>query len=74
MKIETKFFPGEIIWNIYNGKANKFTVEKVTTESRINGALEIQYYINIGTEKDYKPKIVDEKDCFATREELINSL
>jgi hypothetical protein len=74
MKIETKFNPGDTIWNIENGKATQFPIETVQIECRINGALKIQYFINIGTQKDFKCKIVDEKNCFATREELIDSL
>jgi len=74
MKIETKFNPGDIIWNIEDGKANQYPIEKVQAEMRKNEALVIEYYLNVGTEKDYKSKIAKEKDCFRTRAELMDNL
>jgi hypothetical protein len=73
MKIETKFDPTNTVWVIFNGKATQFNINSIKTDSSLN-TTQVQYFLNVGTKEDYKCKIFDEKECFATREDLINSL
>lgn len=67
------FNPGELVWCLYDNKAKQVEIDSIKVDYGKN-FLEIQYFLNVGTEKDYKCHIIDEKNCFETREELINSL
>jgi len=73
MTIDTKFNSNEKVWIINNGKAMEFPIISVKAETE-NSSIIISYFLNVGIEKDYKCKLVYEKECFHSREDLINSL
>jgi hypothetical protein len=73
MKIETKFNPGDKVWVIHEGKALSFIIYIIKFEFTKNGQI-IENYLNIGPENEAKFKIFEDRFCFTTREELINSL
>ena len=73
MIVETMFNPGDLVWCLYDNKAKQVEIDSIILYYRKN-SLGIQCFVNVGTEKDYKCHIIDEKNCFQTREELINSL
>jgi hypothetical protein len=70
--IETKFNPEDKVWVIYEGKAKQAPVYDI--EIKLKTKTEIRYTVDLGTEKDRQFKFFDESQCFATREELIESL
>jgi len=73
MTIETKFNLKDKVWFIHDGKAKESLVHDIEGRARLD-KVNIQYFVNIGTEADHKYKIIEEKDCFASREDLIASL
>lgn len=71
MEIQTKYKIGEILWTMDNNKAVSFKVTgicvTVDTVDDTHNAMNIEYR---GLVVDYH----GECDCYATKEELINSL
>ena len=78
MTVNTKFEPNQKVWFIHNSKATERTIRKISIDldQEIRWNKTTHYFNeNEGTENpEYKCLIVDENLCFATREELINSL
>lgn len=73
MTLETKFNMKDLVWCLHEGKAIQKPVSSIQLDIK-NGSSSENYFINIGTEKDYKSKIVDVNHLFLTKEELISSL
>lgn len=70
MKIETKFSIGDEACFIYRNKICSEKVYKLYIEKEEENDLSIKY----GFQFQYDYAIINEKDCFTTREELIKSL
>lgn len=70
MKIETKFNIGDTVYFIYNNKIVSEKVYKLYVEKERGSSLSIKY----GFEFQYDYAIINEGNCFVTKEELIKSL
>lgn len=73
MKAETKFYVNDKVWIIDGLKAKEYPIHSIHVEFKKEDT-KILVYLNVGTEEDYKCKIIEEKHCYSSREELINSL
>jgi len=76
MKFETKFNLSEMVYVISNNKIRLYKIAKVSVELGIHQKMEkeIKYFLNTGTEDNYKPEIFNEDVCFESKEELLKSL
>lgn len=73
MKAETKFEITAKVWALVDNKAKLAPISEIEIRVRSNKT-SINYFLNVGTEERFDCKIVSEENCFASREELINSL
>lgn len=60
MKTETKFEVNEMVWVIDEGKARELPINSIKITHYQDQRIEIEYYINKGTETNYKCLIIYE--------------
>jgi hypothetical protein len=70
--IETKFNRNDQVWTLDEKKARLLPIYSI--QIKIEEEIKVIYYLNKGTEKDFKCLIVNEKDCFQTLDELIDNI
>jgi len=73
MKTETKFNVSDKVWTILDGKASEFPIDSIKVTFR-KGLTGTDLYLNVNINGGYDCKIVEERHCFHSKEELINSL
>jgi hypothetical protein len=75
MKIETKYQPGDVVWTLVDNKARELIIGSIKVEIETDKTT-IMVFMNKVTVPglDYKCHLTEEKFCFETRQELINSL
>lgn len=74
--IQTKYKLGDYVWIMFDNKPLKDRIERIQTLTSWEGMTGPEYPVTNTTYYLYKqPKIgIKEQDCFATKEDLINSL
>jgi hypothetical protein len=73
MKIETKFNLGDIIHFLIKGKAYSAQVVRIDTEtSNIHQPNEFSYKCWVRVNDKFE--IINDKDCFSTQEQLVDSI
>ena len=72
MTITTLYDEGEKIWILYHQKAKLVEIKSITIATKYKEMLEIDYFVDVSeTPGTYMPHIVNEKDMFKSKEELI---
>lgn len=76
MIYETKFSLEETVFHLYEGKIRESVIDYIEVRDQMwsQREVKISYFVNVGTKQDYKCLILNEKECFSTRESLIESL
>lgn len=74
--IQTKYKLGDYVWIMLDNKPIKDRIERIQTWTSWEGVTGTEYLATTITYYLYKqPKTgIKEQDCFATKEDLINSL
>lgn len=73
MEIKTRFAPGDRVWAIRDCKAVEIAICSISINSP-KTLLPTAHITYSGTYNGGKIAILDESECFATKEELINYL
>jgi len=72
MTVTTLYDVEEKIWILYHQKAKLVEIKSITIATKPKERLEIDYFVDVSeTPGTYIPYIINEKDMFRSKEELI---
>lgn len=74
MQITTKYNVDDKVWIIHEGKAMEVSIYKLSCELYTGKSIEINYTLEITPYPNVNMKLAKEKECFSSRQELIDSL
>ena len=77
--IETKFNRTDKVWVLHNGKAKEYPIHSIKIEIGSDDKVSVMYTLDTtpvieAIKASFDCKSFYEKECFATREKLIESL
>lgn len=73
MKAETKFNPGEFIWTLIDFKAKECEINSIEVIFK-KEKIDINYFLKVQKENDFDIKLINEENCFLTKNELIDKI
>ena len=77
MNSVSKFNLNDEVFFLHEGKILCSKITRIDTSVSTHtwdNSFSVKYFVNVGTEKDYKCEIITENNCFSSRQELIDSL
>lgn len=74
MQVETKFSPNHELFFLKNTKIECGVVNSIRIEIDHNNKISVQYFLKKKNAEIFTLNLMDESECFASREELIEQL